>query len=166
MPLRHTAPRALLALVATAALLPARADAKDLRKRFGLGFNSYLDESAGLAARYVVPSGDEALNIVVEGNVGFSTISLSERFAAGGRLLTSVVAEDNMNFYVGGGLGYVSGDAGDALRIQPLASVDFFMFGLENLGFTSSFGVNIDVGGGRGGLSTASQASAGLTYWF
>ena len=108
MTLRLTAPRALLALVAAAACLtalPAPAHAKDLRNRFGLGFNTYLDDNAALSARYVVPAGNEALNIVVEGNLGFSTVSLNERFAAGGRLLSTVVAEDNMNFYVGGGVG-------------------------------------------------------------
>jgi hypothetical protein len=146
--------------------LPTAAAAKDLRNRVGVGFNTFFDGGQNLAVRYVVPSGSDAMNIVVEGNAGFSTLSLDERFAAGGRLLTSVVAEDNMNFYLGGGLGYVKGPVDDHLRLQPLASVDFFFFGLENLGFTSSFGLNIDVGGGSNGLSTASQASAGLTYWF
>lgn len=166
MPRTRNRPLAPLLVGLAALSLPSAAAAKDLRNRFGVGFNTFFDGGQNLALRYVVPSGNDAMNIVVEGNAGFSTLSLDERFTAGGRILTSVVAEDNMNFYVGGGLGYVGGGIDDRLRLQPLASVDFFFFGLENLGFTSAFGLNIDVGGGQNGLSTASQASAGLTYWF
>jgi len=163
----------LRTLAAPAALLfvayGTPADAKDLRSRFGIGFNTFFDGSSNLAARYVVPSGSPAVNIVIEGNFGFSTtqtLQVEEGISAGGRLLYSVVAEDNMNFYVGGGAGYTNRGAVETVRLQPTVAMDFFFFGLENLGFTAAYGLNVDVGGTSTGVSTHSAPSAGLTYWF
>jgi hypothetical protein len=42
---------------------------------------------------------------------------------------------------------------------------DFFLFGLENLGFTIEWGLNIDVGP-TSGVSTTAAAAAGAHYWF
>ena len=78
----------------------------------------------------------------------------------------STVVEDNMNFYVGAGAGYVMQDGQEVVRLQPLASVDFFLFGLDNLGFTTAFGLDLDVGGDSPGIATTTAALAGVTYWF
>ncbi len=141
--------------------------AKDLGGRFGVGFNSSLGQGSALSARYAVPTGDSPVNVVIEGIGGFTSIDgASTEITAGGRLLVSTVVEDNMNLYVGGGAGYVFGPEGETVRLQPLAAIDFFFFGLDNLGFTTAFGLNIDVGGDYGGVGTTSTAQAGVTYWF
>ena len=41
---------------------------------------------------------------------------------------------------------------------------DFFLFGLDNLGFTVEWGLNLDTGGT--GLGTAAAVGAGVHYWF
>jgi hypothetical protein len=159
------APAAVLALTST---VPTMAHAKDLSGKFGIGFNNQLGGGPALAVRYGIPTGDDSpLNLVVEGHTGFSAYEgTAQAFVAGGRLMFSTVVEDNMNFYVGAGAGYVMQDGQQVVRFQPLASVDFFLFGLDNLGFTTAFGLDLDVGGDAPGIATTTAALAGVTYWF
>lgn len=162
-PLRFAPAAALFTLA-----LPATASAKDLKGKFGLGFNNQLGGGPALAVRYGIPTGDDnPFNLVVEGHTGFSSYDgTAGAFAAGGRLLFSTVVEDNMNLYVGAGAGYVMQDGVEVVRLQPLASIDFFLFGLDNLGFTTAFGLDLDVGGDTTGIATTTAALAGVTYWF
>jgi len=163
--------RRMLSLpVAAVALLiaPSTAVAKDLKGKFGVGFNNQLGGGPALAVRYGIPTGDEnPFNLVVEGHTGFSSYDgTAGAFSAGGRLLFSTVVEDNMNFYVGAGAGYVMQDGVEVVRLQPLASIDLFLFGLDNLGLTTAFGFDVDVGGDTTGIATTTAALAGVTYWF
>jgi hypothetical protein len=163
--LRRVLPAGLVAAALLGISTPA--SAKDLGGRFGVGFNSSLGEGSALSARFGVPTGDSPVNVIIEGIGGFDTLEgESTEITAGGRLLVSTVVEDNMNLYVGGGAGYVFGPTGETVRLQPLAAIDFFFFGLDNLGFTTAFGLNIDVGGNSSGVGTTSTAQAGVTYWF
>lgn len=158
---------ALLPLVAFA-IAPSASHAKDLSGKFGIGFNNQLGGGPALAVRYGIPTGDDSpLNLVLEGHTGFAAYEgTAQAFVAGGRLMFSTVVEDNMNFYVGAGAGYVMKDGQEVVRLQPLASVDFFLFGLDNLGFTTAFGLDLDVGGDAPGIATTTAALAGVTYWF
>jgi len=85
------------------------------------------------------------------------------RVLAMGRLLYGLVAEDNMNLFFGAGAGAFSADSLVTTRVQPVLGADFFPFGLENLGFTTECGVNIDIGDEAGAGATV---GAGLHYWF
>ncbi len=169
MPSRRS-PRTISALgLAVCALvtLPSAASAKDLQGHFGVGFNNQLGGGPALAVRYGIPTGDTPFNLVIEGNTGFSSYEGVEgSFTAGGRLLFSTVVEDNMNFYVGAGAGYVKVEGVEVVRLQPIASIDLFLFGLDNLGLTTGFGFDIDVGGDTTGIATSTAAMAGVTYWF
>lgn len=158
----------LLGAALLLATLPTSALAKDLSGHFGLGFNNQLGGGPALSVRYGIPTGGETpINLIVEGHTGFSSYDgTAGAFAAGGRLLFSTVLEDNMNFYVGAGAGYVMTDGVEVVRLQPLASIDIFLFGLDNLGLTTAFGFDIDVGGDTTGIATTTAALAGVTYWF
>lgn len=151
-----------------AATVPSSAAAKDLSGKLGLGFNNQLGGGPSLAVRYGIPTGDDnPFNLIIEGNTGFSAYDgTAGAFTAGGRLLFSTVVEDNMNFYVGAGAGYVMNDGVEVVRLQPLASIDLFLFGLDNLGLTTAFGLDLDVGGDTTGIATTTSALAGVTYWF
>lgn len=156
------------ALVSSFGLLaaPSLAHAKDLRGRVGAGFNTSFGQVQALSVRYGLPTADPAINIQVEGDFGFASYeNVTDGVFGGGRLLYGVVAEDNMNLYVGAGAGYVGYGTGSVVRIQPVASVDFFLFGLENLGFNASWGLNLDVGD-QSGLATTANLGAGLHYFF
>jgi hypothetical protein len=156
------APFALGALLAA----PATAHAKDLRGRIGAGFNTSFGQVNALSMRWGVPTPDPAINVQTELDLGFATYQDTDSaLFAGGRVLYGVVAEDNMNLYVGAGAGYI-GYAGEGLvRIQPAASVDFFLFGLENLAFNANWGLNLDAGQATG-LSTTASLGAGMHYFF
>lgn len=157
------APFALLCLLA-----PSVASAKDLGGRVGVGFiHSFGDQSA-LSVRYGLPLGDPALNVQLEAFGGFAANTASTGWlVAGGRGLYAVVVEDNLNLYVGAGAGLLTDQATrqQALRIQPTMGAEFFLFGLENLGFMTEWGINVDLGDATG-VSTAANAGVGVHYWF
>jgi hypothetical protein len=157
---------AVLLLAAGLLSVPRSASAKDLRSRFALGANAHLGSVPALSARYGLPTGNPAMNVQLEALVGFAAVSGTNSDAiAGGRLLYGVVAEDNMNLFLGAGAGVnvVGGTA--ALRVQPIMGADFFLFGLENLGFTAEWGVNIDLGD-PSAVATSGALGGGVHYWF
>lgn len=145
----------------------APAHAKDLRNRVGVGFNTWSGGGAltNLSVRWGLPTSDPAVNVQFEGDLGLNTTAGSSAVFGGGRLLYGVVAEDNMNLYLAGGAGYLNTEDGSSVRIQPGLTVDFFLFGLENLGFTGGFGANIDLGA-NGAVTTTGAAMGGFHYWF
>ena len=166
----------LLLLVAVALLMAAvPADAKDLRGRFAFGFNNQLSPVTGASIKYTFPAPQPTVNIQIQGIAGialFNARALNDKFFAGFRMLFTFIAEDNLNVYAGTGAGYAGFDDGSrAIRAQPVVGVEFFFFGLENLGFSTEFGVNLDIGvAPRTALdvSTASGsfAAVGVHYYF
>ena len=153
-------------LLAGLLLAPGTADAKDLRSRLAIGANAHLGSVPALSVRYGLPTGNPAVNVQLEALAGFWTVTDSPANAtAGGRLLYGVVAEDNMNLFLGAGAGVnvVAGDA--AFRLQPVMGADFFLFGLENLGFTAEWGINVDLGSSTA-AGTSASLGGGVHYWF
>ncbi len=176
--LRITASLALLALLVCA--LPGQAEARDLRKRFAIGFNNNFSSFSSLSVKIGMPSAKPTLNVQVQALVGFSIAALAgeedsaasvgaDQFFAGGRVLLPILAEDNLNVYGGFGAGYVrqQGDT-QLLRAQAVLGVEFFFFGLENLGFSAEFGLRLDVAPGQVDIETnsGSSASVGVHYYF
>lgn len=150
-------------LLSTTLLSPKSAQAKDLGNRVGVGVRNATDGLPSLSARYGLPSSNPAINIQVEGNVGFN--SNTGATYVGGRGLYAVVVEDNMNLYGYAALGYQSDGIDGGLRLQPGLEVQAFLFGLENLGIVGGLGLNLDVGA-TSGVSTAGALAAGFHYWF
>jgi hypothetical protein len=140
--------------------------AKDLRGRFGGGFNQQFGAVSALSLRYAFPTNAPAVNIQLEGAFGLETQAESGgRVFSGGRLLYGMIAEDNMNLFVAGGVGALIADQTSTIRLQPTMGADFFFFGLENLGFTVEWGLNLDLAG-QTGIATTAAAGAGVHYWF
>ncbi len=160
--------RALL-LLSLSAPLASAAQAKDLRKRVAVGTNLQLGQVPALSVRYGLPTGNAAVNVQLEVLAGFWSVDSADpsvptnRATAAGRVLYGIVAEDNMNLFIGAGAGAFSVDDAVTTRIQPVMGADVFLFGLENIGFTGEWGMNIDLGDEPG---VAITAGAGLHYWF
>jgi len=155
-----------LALLSPLLTLSLPSVAKDLRSRYALGFNSQFGHLAAISARYALPTNSPVVNLQVEGNFGLSTQTGEDgRVFSGGRLLYGVIAEDNMNLFLAGGAGALMEDGASTLRLQPAMGADFFFFGLENLGFTMEWGLNLDLANGAG-ISTTAALGAGAHYWF
>jgi hypothetical protein len=142
----------------------ASTEAKDLGNRFGLGVQTQLGSVPALSVRYGLPMANPAVNIQVEADIGFSTEDTGA-LLIGGRGLYAMVVEDNMNLYGFIGAAYNDDGVSSAFRIKPGVEVQAFPFGLENLGLTGSFGINLDLGA-PSSVSTAGAVAAGLHYWF
>ncbi len=147
-------------------LLCTPAQAKDLGNRLAIGANAHLGSVPALSVRYGLPTGKPALNIQVEALAGVRATGGTPADAlAGGRVLYGVVAEDNMNLFLGAGAGLNVAAGEPAFRVQPVMGADFFMFGLENLGFTAEWGLNLDLGT-PSTFATSASIGGGAHYWF
>ncbi len=158
----------LLTLLAGLFCISSTAEAKDLRGRFGAGFNQQFGHVSAFSVRYALPTTSHAVNIQLEGNFGLDTATESEggrSVFSGGRLLYGFVAEDNMTLFAAGGVGILTESDANTVRFQPAMGADFFLFGLDNLGFTVEWGLNLDTGGSPG-LESAAAMGAGVHYWF
>ncbi len=148
-------------------LVAPAAHAKDLRKRVGVG----IETSAAaplLSVRAGLPMPSPVVNVLVEGLAGFRTgaDAAPGAWTAGARALYGIVAEDNLNLYGAAGVGWTTaGDTG-ALWVQPSLAVEFFPFGLENLGLSVAWGVQVDLGSPSGVATWGPGAGLGARYWF
>jgi hypothetical protein len=155
--------------VGTALLISPVAHAKDLRNRIGVGFNNQFGHASSLSVRYGLPWNKEAINLQLELLAGVdldSDDTTTDAVSAGARVLYAIVAEDNMNLYAAAGLGWVSHDGEAGVRLQPGLSAQFFLFGLENLGFSADWGLSLDVGTNSAVASFTSAPGMGLHYYF
>ena len=145
---RRTAILALAFVTLMAGLLvaPQTAEAKDLRGRFGLGIGARLSPTGIISGKITLPSSSPTRNVQIQALVGFAlSESQRDRFSAGARVLIPVLAEDNLNVYGAVGGSYVFyGQEGHAVRADAGAGIEFFLFGLENLGLTGELGLVVD----------------------
>ena len=89
---------------------------------------------------------------------------LTELFI-GGRAMWALVVEDQANLYLSAGMGGLNTPDGFTFRLQPGFCIDAFLFGLENLGVTTGFGLDIDLGETTG-IATSGALLGGIHYWF
>ena len=167
----------LLLLAATVLLIssPSDASAKDLRQKIGLGFNNNFTSLTSFSVKGGLPTPKATQSIQIQGFVGFGLAKAEPaRFVAGGRFLLPFVAEDNLNIYAALGAGYLrlrpegQAEVIDAFRGQAVVGVEFFFFGLDNLGFSAELGLNFDVAEEFLSFETTSgtAASVGVHYYF
>ncbi len=155
-----------IALAALATSAPAMAQAKDLNGRFGVGAEQSFGGLSALSVRFGFPTGKPTLNIGVGVDAGLDALSGgSPDYYGGARLYFGVVAEDNMNLYLGAAAGYASVGGTNAIRIAPDIGAEFFLFGLENLGFLAEMSVNVDIGSATE-ISTWGSPAVGFHYYF
>ena len=154
-----------LCAVGVSLLAPAQAEAKDLNGRFGVGAEQGVGLST-LSVRYGFPTGKPTLNLGIGLDAGVDAISGSGAdYYGGARVFFGVVAEDNMNLYLGASVGYASTSGNTALRLAPNLGAEFFMFGLENLGFIAEVALNVDLGASSE-ISTVGSPQVGFHYYF
>jgi hypothetical protein len=79
--------RLLLLIAATFVATPAHA--KDLRGRYGVGFNQQFGHVSALSVRYGLPTPSPVINVQVEGAFGLETAASEEggNVFAGARVL-------------------------------------------------------------------------------
>ncbi len=147
--------------------LPSIAQAKDLRNRFGLGFNNQIGHIPALSMRYWLPAPSPAINVAVELDGGLSIVdSAADAMFLGGRVLYGFVTEDNMNLYAAIGAGFMTLGEEQDLRIQPALGTEFFFFGLDNLGFAAEWGLSVDLGESSKLYTVSGGPGIGVHYYF
>lgn len=144
------------------------AQARDMNGRLGIGYNSEFGAPAAssgvpaIAMKYGL-SRDIALQAVV----GFFTGSASQSvFAVRG--FKNLLFENNLNFYFFLGAGLVSVSPNSSFEMMSGFGAEFFIPGLESLGFSVETGVSY--GGASGAMALRSLGvsflNAGVHFYF
>lgn len=146
------------------------AHAKDLSSRLGIGYADQFgltSDLPSLAIRYY-PNPDYGLM----GTIGVDTEKDNSRFGAGVKIIKIVFKEDNLNFYTGAGAALVSqetnGSNSSGFDLSGIAGAEFFLPGLENLGFSFEAGVGITSISNEVRFRTIGESplNAGIIFYF
>jgi hypothetical protein len=157
-------------LIFTVIFAAGLAHAKDLNSRLGIGYtnNFGLDKDLpSLAMRYY-PNADYG----IMGSLGVDTTKDNSRFGFGAKIVKIIFREDNLNFYTGAGAAIVSqetsGKNSSGFDISGVAGAEFFLPGLENLGFSFEAGVGITSISNQTRFRTIgdSPLRAGIIFYF
>ena len=134
----------------------ASAFGKDLSHRLGVGYSDQfgISSSGGtrgslpsLAMRYY-PSSD----LILGAAIGVDTEKDASKFGFAAKVARVVFHEDNLNFYLGASAGLISQettnsaggtDNDSGFDLAGFAGAEFFMPGLESLGFSFEAGVGV-----------------------
>lgn len=119
------------------------ASGKEMANRLGVGYrNSYAFDLPSLAAQYY-PTSDMGL----VGAIGIDTEDQNSKMVFSGGVRKIVFVEDNLNFFMGGMLSVISKETAGAtdsgFELAALVGTEFFLQGLENLGFNLESGVAV-----------------------
>ena len=148
----------------------APAFAKDLTNRLGVGYkNQSAIDLPGVAVQYY-PSADLGFSATL----GVDTQTNSSKFGFNARVYKIIFAEDNLNFYMGAGAGLVSQQLAPStttdsgFELAGFGGAEFFLTGLENLGFSFEAGAGIIsvTSGVRFRTFGDSPLKAGIIFYF
>jgi len=160
--------RKVLALTIALMMGPQVCWAKDLTNRLGVGFrDSYSAFSLpSLAAEYYPNS-----QYGVIGALGIDTEDQNSKFALSGGVRKIIFAEENLNFFMSAIISAISdeemGSSSSGFELAGLVGTEFFLAGLENLGFSFEAGVDVsNVNKVRFSTIGASFVKAGIMFYF
>lgn len=143
------------------------AEAKDLTNRLGVGIKKHTALDLAELAVVYYPVADIAL----AGGLGVDTKKDESRFTANAAVRRVVFKEANMNFYMGGSVGLVNFETvtkkESGFELNALFGGEFFLTGLDSLGFTFEGGVGvISADEVRFRTLAAGPFSAGIIFYF
>lgn len=159
----------VLIIAATVSLVPSLASARDMQGRLGLGYNSQWanTKSTGVWAPGVSLKYGMTKDLAAELIVGIATTAPSNSVTAV-KLFKNIFYETSMNFYfmLGGGLLAANGRTGS--QFLGGFGVEFFIPGIESLGFSIESGGSVDNLSGNFVLRTmgVSFLDAGIHFYF
>lgn len=117
--------------------------AKDLTHRLGAGFKNNTSENIPSLAVVYYASKDYAFT----GGLGADTKKNNSTMQANAGVRKMIYFENNLNFYMGAQLGFLSvetaGTRDSGVDMMATFGTEFFFGGLENLGFTLEAGVGV-----------------------
>lgn len=124
------------------------AQAKDLTNRLGIGYSNQFSVDLPSIAAHYYPSPDLGLSAAM----GLLTGNNNSKFGLLLKVKRIIFPEDNMNFYMGAGAGLLSNKNTTAgttssnesgFELMGFAGGEFFLPGLDSLGFSFEAGVGI-----------------------
>lgn len=142
--------------------------ARDLQARLGLGYNAqFANYSAvngvpGISAKYGLTR-----DIAIEGILGINTETPTNSVTAI-KLFKNLFMETNLNFYILVGGGILSANSRGAAELLGGFGSEFFIPGLESLGFAMEFGGSFNNISGSFTLKTMGMSflNAGIHFYF
>lgn len=149
---------------------PAPKTASSKATRIGVGFNTQFSQAPGLSARAWLSD-----TLGIEGVLGFTSGDQNSSVALGGKVLSSLKKEQNLNLYGFGLLGFESvskiGGASVSetdVTIGGGVGAEFFLQGLPNLGFGTEIGIRYGGITGFKQFSTSADwlTNVGVRYYF
>jgi hypothetical protein len=160
---------AVVTLLTLLSLSPVSALARDLHGRLGLGFNSEFANSSlggfrvpGVSVKYAMTR-----DLAIEGILGIATTTPSNS-AYAAKLFKNLFLEPNLNFYTMAGLGLISANGQSGFQLIAGFGAEFFIPGIDSLGFSMETGVSFDNATGSYALRTLgfSFLDAGIHFYF
>lgn len=119
------------------------ANAKDLTHRLGVGYKNQFYMNAPAVAMQYYPNPSFGLS----GAIAVDTTKNDSKFGLMAKLYRIVFAEKQMNFYMGGGAGMLSdevaGKNNSGFELNAFVGGEFFIPGLDSLGFSFESGVGV-----------------------
>ncbi|MDX9730356.1 MAG: organic solvent tolerance protein [Bdellovibrionales bacterium] len=144
------------------------AEAKDLSNRLGIGYkNQSSADLPGIALQYW-PGPDLGFSVTL----GLDTQTSNSKFGAMAKIYRVIFPENNLNFYLGAGAGVLSvetaGNNESGFELMGFAGVEFFLPGLENVGFSFEAGTAITSASSGTRFRTVgdSPTRAGVIFYF
>jgi len=144
------------------------AQAKELTSRLGVGYaNQFSTNLPSLAVRYYP---DPKIGVGAE--LGVDTNEGNQKFGLAARLYRIVFTEDNLNFYMGTAAGVISEEQNNTtssgFELSGYIGTEFFLPGLENLGFSFEAGVGVSSVSSQVRFRTIGDSpfQAGLIFYF
>lgn len=150
-------------------LSPSSAQARDLQGRLGLGYNAqfanYREAGGGVPAAAVKYAFTK--DIAMEGIVGLATTKPSNS-VMGMKLFKNIFFENNLNFYFMAAGALVSANSKSGADFQSGFGAEFFIPGLESIGFSMEVGADLTNITGSFVFRTlgASFLHAGMRFYF
>lgn len=146
---------------------PAANAARNLSHRLGMGFTNQIATTAdgtipALSGKYYFSK-----NYATSLAFGLDTRSANSTVAAGSKLYKNLFLEDNLVFYTGAGLAFVSRN-GSKLQLSAFLGTEFFLSGLPSLGFSFEAGIRGDSYSGSFAIRTIGDSflTAGMHFYF
>lgn len=145
----------------------AAAHARDMSARLGVGFVDEFSNSSGtrtvpaISLKYGLSK-----DLAVSGILGFNT-AVPTAATIGGKVFRNLFFEQNLNFYTALGFAYVKG-TNSGVELLGLLGAEFFIPGIESLGFSFETGVSANNATGSFALKTVGFTflHAGMHFYF
>jgi hypothetical protein len=161
-----------LLLVVSVLFVAVTGWSKELSNRLGVGYADQFSENLpSMAIRYFP---DPKLGVGAA--LGVDTKENEAKFGFMVKLYRLIFVEDNMNFYMGTGAGLISieettttsTESDSGFELSGFCGAEFFLTGLENLGFSFEAGVGVTSIRSEVRFRTIgdSPIRAGLTFYF